>query len=61
MSKQSMLLHCSFLKKDPLGELNFCINKLWDVVCAFVTTIICRLRLLFGGGIMAITLEQEEL
>lgn len=45
-----MLLHCSFLKKDPMGELNFCINKLYDVVYAFITTILCRLRLSFGGG-----------
>lgn len=50
MSKQSMLLHCRFLKKDPIGELNFCINKLWDVVYSFVTTIICKLRLSLGGG-----------
>ena len=45
-----MLLHCRFLKKDPIGELNFCINKLWDVVYSFVTTIICKLRLSLGGG-----------
>ena len=59
MSKQSVLLHCSFLKKDTMGELNFCINKLYDVVYAFITTILCRLRLSFGGGIMAIALEPE--
>ena len=50
MSNKSLLQHWEFLHKDPLGELNFCINKFWDVVYAFVTTIICRLRLLFGGG-----------
>lgn len=50
MSNKSLLQHWEFLHKDTLGELNFCINKLWDVVYAFVTTIICRLRLLFGGG-----------
>ena len=49
MSKQSVLLHCSFLKKDPLGELNFCISKLYNVVYAFITTILCRLRLSFVG------------
>ena len=49
MSKQSVLLRCSFLKIDPMGELNFCLSKLYNVVYAFITTILCRLRLSFVG------------
>lgn len=49
MSKNSMAVHWGYLKRDFVGEMNFVVNKVIDVVLDVITSMLCRLNLSMGG------------
>lgn len=48
--KSILLLHWDYLKKDTIGEINFCVNKFINAVYESVTTLLSLLILIMGGG-----------
>lgn len=47
--KSILLLHWDYLKKDTIGEINFCVNKFINAVYESVTTLLSLLILIMGG------------
>ena len=50
MTKKSIILHWHYLKKDTVGEINFCVTKFIDIIYEAITTLLSRLKLYSGGG-----------
>lgn len=50
MSKKSIILHWHYLKKDTVGEINFCVTKFIDIIYEAITTLLSRLKLYSGGA-----------
>lgn len=49
MSKKSIILHWHYLKKDTVGEINFCVTKFINIIYEAITTLLSRFKLYFGG------------
>lgn len=49
MRRKSILLHWDYLKKDTIGEINFCVNKFINAVYESITTFLSLLILIMGG------------
>ena len=50
MSKKSIILHWHYLKKDTVGEINFCVTKFINIIYEAITTLLSRFKLSFWGG-----------
>lgn len=50
MGRTSNSIHWNYFKKDTIGEINFFIGKIINSVYETVTTMISKLKFLFGGG-----------
>ncbi len=49
MSKKSIILHWHYLKKDTVGEINFCVTKFINIIYEAITTLLSRFKLYSGG------------